>query len=100
MPKAKVLGVVVLVAVAIGLLLLLVPRTSARLGPESSSAPSASAASVASRDAWVPRRIAKVDMHTHIEPDVTKPAREFLESHGIGRAVNLSGGYVGEGGLE
>jgi predicted TIM-barrel fold metal-dependent hydrolase len=47
--------------------------------------------------AWSPRRIAKFDMHTHIDPEVYQPARAFLEQFGIGRVVNLSGGTVGQG---
>ena len=47
--------------------------------------------------AWSPRAIAKVDMHGHIDPEIALPARRFFESHGIGRVVNLSGGWEGEG---
>jgi len=46
---------------------------------------------------WTPRRIAKFDMHMHIDPDVAVPARAFLEAQGIGGGVNLSGGTPGEG---
>ena len=47
--------------------------------------------------AWTPRAIAKLDMHGHIDPEVALPARRFLEAQGIGRVVNLSGGWAGEG---
>ena len=46
---------------------------------------------------WTPQRIAKFDMHMHIDPDVAVPARAFLEAQGIGGGVNLSGGTPGEG---
>jgi len=36
-------------------------------------------------------------MHTHIDSEMAHPARKFLESQGIGRAVNLSGGSPNEG---
>ena len=41
--------------------------------------------------------MAKFDWHTHIDPEVAVPARGFLEAQGIGRCVNLSGGWIGEG---
>jgi len=41
--------------------------------------------------------IAKFDVHTHIDPEVAVPARDFLQGRGIGRVVNLSGGSPGEG---
>jgi predicted TIM-barrel fold metal-dependent hydrolase len=53
--------------------------------------------SVRAVPSWTPRAIAKLDMHGHIDPEVAVPARRFLESYGIGRVVNLSGGYAGEG---
>jgi predicted TIM-barrel fold metal-dependent hydrolase len=52
-------------------------------GPESPSPP--------------PRTWPKLDMHVHVDPDVGAPARDLLEAHGIGRAVNLSGGIAGAG---
>ena len=36
-------------------------------------------------------------MHTHLDPDVLEPARQFLQELGIGRVVNLSGGTPGAG---
>jgi predicted TIM-barrel fold metal-dependent hydrolase len=44
-----------------------------------------------------PLGIAKLDLHTHIDPDVAEPARDFMQAAGIGRVVNLSGGSPGEG---
>jgi predicted TIM-barrel fold metal-dependent hydrolase len=64
---------------------------AADAGGTVSAAPSSSAAS------WKPRAIAKFDMHGHIDPEIAVPARRFLEAQGIGRVVNLSGGWVGEG---
>jgi predicted TIM-barrel fold metal-dependent hydrolase len=55
------------------------------------------AVSSSSTPAWKPRPIAKLDWHGHIDPDVALPARRFLEAQGIGRVVNLSGGWAGEG---
>jgi predicted TIM-barrel fold metal-dependent hydrolase len=60
-------------------------------GRSVSAAPSSSAAS------WKPRAIAKLDMHGHIDPELAQQARRFLVAQGIGRVVNLSGGWVGEG---
>jgi predicted TIM-barrel fold metal-dependent hydrolase len=96
-----------------GGLLLLAPRCGSERGakgpavsPTSGAEPALSAApdlSVAPRASaepqppWTPRRIAKFDMHMHIDPDVAVPARGFLESQGIGGGVNLSGGTPGEG---
>jgi len=79
------------------------PAAGAELGASSTEArePSASASAASSATAagaaWSPRRIAKFDMHTHIDPEVYGPARSLLESFGIGRVVNLSGGTVGQG---
>ena len=58
--------------------------------------PSAAPAAPVARS-FTPRNIAKLDMHGHIDPEIALPARRFLEAHGIGRVVNLSGGWVGEG---
>ena len=44
-----------------------------------------------------PRRIPKIDVHTHIDPLVVMPVRDMLRSYGIVRAVNLSGGSYGYG---
>jgi predicted TIM-barrel fold metal-dependent hydrolase len=63
------------------------------------SAPSASAPSppAPTTTAFAPGRIPKVDIHAHIDPDVARPARALMQAHGIGRVVNVSGGWVGEG---
>src|SRR6185503_17001701 len=91
-----------LVAIAVGGLFFLAPGCKKKRtlvheeklpaeGLASSAAPANSAAS------WTPRAIAKLDMHTHIDPEIAVPARRFLEAQGIGRVVNLSGGWAGEG---
>jgi predicted TIM-barrel fold metal-dependent hydrolase len=86
-------GLAVFAALAGGLVWLL-PRVNEQPSAAGSAVPSASAPAAAE---WKPRRIAKFDMHTHVDPDIAMPARGFLESYGIGRAVNLSGGTPGEG---
>jgi predicted TIM-barrel fold metal-dependent hydrolase len=77
------------------------PSESGSAAASTSPAPSASepsAAPAAPPNApWNPRRIAKFDMHTHIDPEVAVQARGLLESYGIGRVVNLSGGAPGQG---
>jgi predicted TIM-barrel fold metal-dependent hydrolase len=95
MSKAHVGLAVILVGGVAGGLALLAPRCNEERQATSPPAPSASAAQASA--AWTPRRIAKLDMHTHIDPDVAHEARRFLESYGIGRVVNLSGGVPGEG---
>src|SRR5258705_9189262 len=94
MSKLQLWVAIAVFGVVVALLVLLVPRSGEERQAKSPSAPSGSAASQAP---WTPRRIAKFDMHTHVDPEVAHPARKFLESHGIGRVVNLSGGFPGEG---
>src|SRR5215470_10907592 len=100
MPKARVWFSLALVSAVVAALVLLAPcsreerggKSAASAAPSSVPAPAASS----SASAWTPRRIAKVDMHTHIDPEIAQQARKFLESQGIGRAINLSGGTSGE----
>jgi predicted TIM-barrel fold metal-dependent hydrolase len=67
-------------------------------GPAGGAASLASpAASASATGAPAARVFAKFDVHTHIDPDVAEPARDFLRAVGIGRVVNLSGGSVGQG---
>jgi predicted TIM-barrel fold metal-dependent hydrolase len=82
------------------------PATAASTAaaPSASANPSAAPASSATLvttapapSSFSPRRIPKLDMHTHIDPEVAAPARAFLQHYGIGRVVNLSGGAVGQG---
>jgi predicted TIM-barrel fold metal-dependent hydrolase len=92
----------VLVAVALSGLFLLAPgcgkkRTLVSEEKLPSGAVASAGAPANVTPAWSPRAIAKLDMHTHIDPEIALPARRFLEAQGIGRAVNLSGGWVGEG---
>jgi predicted TIM-barrel fold metal-dependent hydrolase len=90
-----------LLAMAVGGLVLLASgcrKKRESIPDELSSGASATAADAAREVAsWSPRAIAKLDMHGHIDPEIALPARRFLESYGIGRVVNLSGGWVGEG---
>ena len=92
-----------LVAIAVGGLFLFAPGCGKKRAPiveegsSSSSAVASAAAPVASGRSWSPRAIAKFDMHTHIDPEIAVPARRFLEAQGLGRVVNLSGGWAGEG---
>jgi predicted TIM-barrel fold metal-dependent hydrolase len=103
MPKARVWVALALVAVVVIALVLLVPRCGRERGAKNPSAaaggsdPAQPAPSSSSAAAWTPRRIAKVDMHTHIDPEIAQQARKFLESQGIGRAINLSGGTPDNG---
>src|SRR5205085_2254768 len=94
MPKAQLWVAVTLVVAAGGGLALLMPRCSEERAAKS---PAAASASAAPAGPWTPRRIAKLDMHTHVDPEIAQQARKFLESQGIGRVVNLSGGVPGEG---
>jgi predicted TIM-barrel fold metal-dependent hydrolase len=82
-----------------GLAFLLLVLGACKSPPPAGSAPSASAATSAapSPEAFSPRRIPKVDVHAHIDPDVARPAKALMQAHGIGRATNVSGGWVGEG---
>src|SRR6266550_8752952 len=103
MPKAQLWVALALVSAVVVALVLLVPRCGEERGAKGplaaaeSSEPAPGAAPSSSAAPWTPRRIAKVDMHTHIDPEIAEPARKFLESQGIGRAINLSGGTPGEG---
>jgi hypothetical protein len=92
MPKARLWMAVTLVAAVVAGLALLVPRCG-----EERSAKSPSVAAGEGTAPWSPRRIAKFDMHTHVDPELALPVRGFLESQGIGRVVNLSGGIPGDG---
>jgi predicted TIM-barrel fold metal-dependent hydrolase len=71
--------------------------SSASAPGATSGSPAASAMPAAPAASFTPRTIAKLDWHGHIDPEIALPARRFLEAHGIGRVVNLSGGWVGEG---
>jgi predicted TIM-barrel fold metal-dependent hydrolase len=65
-----------------------------------SSTPSAIASGAVEKEpapSFTPHKIAKLDWHGHIDPEIALPARRFLEQFGIGRVVNLSGGWVEEG---
>src|SRR5689334_3827273 len=93
-------------AAAIGVLFFFAPACRKKATPALDEAPSVSPSSsaddgektpVSVAPAWTPRAIAKVDMHTHIDPEIALPARRFLEGQGIGKAINLSGGWAGEG---
>jgi len=91
-----------LVAIAVGGLFLLAPgckkkRTLVSEEKLSSGGVASSVAAANSASSWSPRAIAKLDMHTHIDPEIAVPARRFLEAQGLGRVVNLSGGWAGEG---
>jgi predicted TIM-barrel fold metal-dependent hydrolase len=91
-----------LAASAVGGLFFLAPACRKKTAPvlddaTSSSAAASAPALVRVSPAWSPRAIAKLDMHTHIDPEIAVPARRFLEAQGIGKAVNLSGGWAGEG---
>jgi predicted TIM-barrel fold metal-dependent hydrolase len=91
-------------------LVIAVPRCGARPHPaqapgatssageqQATAVPAASSAPAAPSAPWSPRQMAKFDVHTHIDPEVTSQARAFLESYGIGRVINLSGGTPGQG---
>lgn len=91
-----------LAAIAVVVLVVFAPACRKKQVPALEDEPSASAAAsgatpVRTQPAWSPRAIAKLDMHTHIDPEIALPARRFLEAQGIGKAVNLSGGWPGEG---
>jgi predicted TIM-barrel fold metal-dependent hydrolase len=43
------------------------------------------------------RRIPKIDVHAHVDPDVMMPLRDMLLAQGIVHVVNLSGGSYGYG---
>jgi predicted TIM-barrel fold metal-dependent hydrolase len=91
-----------LAAVAVGVLFLFAPACRKKSPPVLDEAPSPSAAASASAPGqmtpvWSPRTIAKLDMHTHIDPEIALQARRFLEAQGLGKVVNLSGGWAGEG---
>jgi predicted TIM-barrel fold metal-dependent hydrolase len=91
-----------LAAIAVGVLFFLAPGCRKKQAPvlEEEAAPRAATSAAASAKperSWTPRAIAKFDMHTHIDPEIALPARRFLEGHGLGRVVNLSGGWAGEG---
>jgi predicted TIM-barrel fold metal-dependent hydrolase len=91
-----------LAAVAMGLLFLLAPGCRKKQAPvlEEEGTPRAAGSAAPSAKperSWMPRAIAKFDMHTHVDPEIALPARRFLEGHGLGRVVNLSGGWAGEG---
>jgi predicted TIM-barrel fold metal-dependent hydrolase len=97
MPKTQLwVAISVVAVVAVGLVVL-VPRCGEEREAKSPPAASASSAGAEPAAPWTPRRIAKFDMHTHVDPEMALPAQKFLESQGIGRVVNLSGGYPGEG---
>jgi predicted TIM-barrel fold metal-dependent hydrolase len=95
MSKAPMIVAAAALVAAVGALLILGPRQERKV---TAVAPSASAS--APPPPWSPARIPKVDIHTHIDPEVAIPARSFLEHYGIGRAINLSGGFPGGGGLD
>jgi predicted TIM-barrel fold metal-dependent hydrolase len=103
MPKAQIWVAAALVSVVVIALVLLVPRCGEERRAKSpttsaaSTEPASMAAPAGSAAPFTPRRIAKVDMHTHVDPEIAQQARKFLESQGIGRAINLSGGIPGEG---
>jgi len=90
-----------LVAIAVAGLVLLAPgcrkKRDVVLEEATLDAAVRTEVSVTAVPSWSPRAIAKVDMHGHIDPEIALPARRFFESHGIGRVVNLSGGWEGEG---
>jgi predicted TIM-barrel fold metal-dependent hydrolase len=99
-----------LAVVAAGHLVLFAPGCRKKTAPlpgeegagAATSASAAASASPAAKEAvkgsaWTPRAIAKLDMHGHLDPEVALPARRFLEAQGIGRIVNLSGGWAGDG---
>jgi predicted TIM-barrel fold metal-dependent hydrolase len=73
------------VAVAAGVMLL-APTCTRLPGAVVSGAPSNQ-----------PRRIPKIDVHAHIDPEVGLPVRDMLLSHDIVRVVNLSGGSYDHG---
>jgi predicted TIM-barrel fold metal-dependent hydrolase len=91
----------ILVAAAASNVLFLVPGCSKKreiaVRELASSAGVGSSAAPQSSSSWTPRPIPKLDMHAHIDPEVALPARRFLEAQGLGRVVNLSGGWTGEG---
>lgn len=58
--------------------------------------PGASAA-IAPSPARPPKPIPKFDIHAHIDPEVAPAAEELMRSYGVSGAVNLSGGWEGEG---
>src|SRR5882672_8191365 len=93
MSKVQLWVALTLSAVLAGGLVLLVPRCGEERQPKSPPL----ATEIEKATTWSPRRIAKLDMHTHVDPEMAVPARQFFESRGIGRAVNLSGGVPGEG---
>lgn len=93
MPKGQVWVAVALFALLVGGLVALVPRC----GEERQSKVVPAPADEPKPPPWSPRRVPKLDMHTHVDPEVGVQARQFLESYGIGRAVNLSGGVPGQG---
>jgi predicted TIM-barrel fold metal-dependent hydrolase len=94
MSKAQLWVAVTMFAALAGGLVLLAPRFGGQGSPAS---PSGSAEGQKATAPWSPRRIPKLDIHTHVDPEMAIQARQFLESYGIGRAVNLSGGVPGEG---
>ncbi|HMI87991.1 MAG TPA: amidohydrolase family protein, partial [Polyangiaceae bacterium] len=102
MVRAGPVQAFLLAAIAVGVLFLSAPGCGKKRTPTSEeNVPSgtigSAAAPVQSAPSWAPRAIAKLDMHTHIDPEIALPARRFLEAQGLGRVVNLSGGWVGEG---
>lgn len=54
--------------------------------------PSASSATLTAA-----RAIPKIDLHTHVDPEIFGEARGFLRARGIEHAINLSGGMPGDG---
>lgn len=59
-------------------------------------APSADDAAPSAPRPFAPRPLPKLDAHTHIDMRIAPQAVAFLRAHGIGRAIDLSGGRAGE----
>jgi predicted TIM-barrel fold metal-dependent hydrolase len=75
------------------------PACDERPHPPPSKTPSAAhaAAPPPARPAFVASDIARVDVHTHIEPGAYRRAVSLEAAHGVRHLVNLSGGGPGDG---